>query len=80
MFIHINYRHAVFTAGVILLILFLSISSLMLLANVDNNKPIQSEPAPIQAYQPTAEPQKVDAPKEPIPAQAIIQFTPNTTS
>jgi thermitase len=79
MSIHINHRRAIFAVGVILLILFLSISSLMLPVNVDSNKPIQSEPPSIQAYQPTVEPQKVDAPNEPIPAQAIIRFDKNTT-
>ena len=65
---------AMFSAVVVFLLLFLSIGgSLIFPASAGIDKPVQTEPSPIETHQPTVEPQKLNAPREPIPAQVFIQ-------
>ncbi len=81
MSIHFNYRKAVFSAVVVFMFLILVFGNGFIQSgNADNSNPIQTTPPTMQSYQPTVEPQKVNAPREPIPAQVIIQFAPNTTA
>ncbi len=80
MFIRFSHRKVIFSAAIILMLLFLSVGNLMTPpASAENSTPVQSEPPPTQGYQPTVEPQAVSLPKEPIPAQVIIQFAPDAT-
>lgn len=39
----------------------------------------KAEASATEAYRPLIEPQVVKPPAEPIPAQIVVQFTPNTT-
>ena len=77
---HSNNRQAVYSAIVVFLVLSLFVGSgLVPSASASKSNPVQTEPSPTPTRQPTVEPQKVGVPREPIPAQVIIQFAPNTT-